>query len=201
MIDISLIRQKLISQTDLNWFESICDMLKKEASPTTRQLEAIVGTEKPNSMNVIRGSKFLDTYDKRFSGACINPNLKGDEPDQPLDYLGFWGDTFRIKISAIQERFKNYKTVTNTYDGGTQIFFYPVSSEFEFTAIDCWTDKEENEITNLLDLEVNGLTFKFGDNLVQGRDGYSMRRVKTTGATSILPKSDLSRWQKFFGSE
>jgi hypothetical protein len=201
MTDSSHIRQKLISQTDLNWFNSICDILKKEASPTTHRIEAIIGTEKPNPGNEIRGSKFLDTYDKRFRGAFINPNLTSDQPDQPLDYLGFWGETFRIKIGDIEERFKNYKTITNTYDGGTQIFFYPVSNEYEFTAIDCWTDKEYNEIINLLDLEVNGVTFKFGDHLVQGRDGYSMRREKTTGANSTLPKSGRSWWQKLCGSE
>src|SRR4030095_10731790 len=134
MTDSFQIRQQLISQTDLNWFDSICDLLKKEASPTTHKLENLIGTEKPNPKNEIRGSKFLDTYDKRFRGACINPNLTSDQSDQPLDYLGFWGDTFKIKMGDILERFKYYKIVANIYDGGTQVFFYPVSPEFEFTA-------------------------------------------------------------------
>lgn len=201
MTDSSHIRQKLLSQTDLDWFDSICDILKKDANPTTHTLENIIGTEEPNPKNEIRGSKFLDTYDKRFRGACINPNLKSDQPDQPLDYLGFWGATFKIKIGDIHKRFNDYKTVINTYDGGTQIFFYPVSKEFEFTAIDCYTDKDESEITNLLDLEVHGVTFKFGDHLVQGRDGYSMKRAKTTGANSTLPKAGRKWWQKLFSSE
>lgn len=181
MKDTLHIRQELISQSDLQWFENICDILTKEASPTTQKLEAIVGIEKPNPKNEIRGSKFLDTYDNRFRVACINPNLTNNQSDEPLDYLGFFGDTFKIKIGDIQKKFKNYKTVINTYDGGTQIFFYPVPPEFEFTAIACLTEKEGSEITNLLDLEVSGVTFKFGDNLIQGRDGYSMRRKKTTG--------------------
>ncbi len=200
MTDDSFIRQKLSSQTDLDWFDSICCILKREANPTTHRLETIIGTEKPNPKNEIRGSKFLETFDKRFRGACINPNLTSDQLDQPLDYLSFFGGSFKIKIGDIQKRFNNYKTVINTYDGGTQIFFYPVSDEFEFTAIDCWTDKDESEITNLLELEVNGVTFKFGDHLVQGRDGYSMKREKTTGANSTLPKAGLKWWQKLFSN-
>lgn len=173
----------------------------KDSNPTTQTLENIIGTEKPNPQNEIRGSKFLDTYDKRFRGASINPNLTNDQPDQPLDYLSFWGATFKIKIIDIHKRFRDYKTVINTYDGGTQIFFYPVSEEFEFTAIDCWTDKDESEITSLLDLEVHGVTFKFGDHLVQGRDGYSMKRSKTNGANSNLQKAGRTWWQKLFCSD
>lgn len=180
MTDSSIIKQKLSSQTDLEWFDSICELLKKEANPTTQTLENIIGTEKPNPKGEIRGSKFLDTFDNRFRSAYINPNLTSNQTDQPLDYLGFWGDTFKIKIGDIQKRFNNYNIVINTYDDGTQIFFYPVSDEFEFTAIDCWTDKDESEITSLLDLEVHGVTFKFGDHLVQGHDGYSMKRSKNT---------------------
>jgi len=200
MTDNSNIKQALIAQSDLMWFDSICEILKKEASPTTHKIEAIIGTEKPNPKNEIRGSKFLDTFDKRFRSACINPNLKSDQPDQPLEYLGFWGGTFKIKIGDIQERFRSYRTITNTYDGGTQIFFYPVSDEFEFTAIDCWIEKEENEIVNLAGLEVNGVTFKFGNKLVQARDGYSMRREKSAGSKLTSPKAWRKWWEKLFGS-
>jgi hypothetical protein len=176
MKDTLNIRQQLISQNDLQWFEKICDILTREASPTTQKLESIVGIEKPNPKNEIRGSKFLDTYDKRFRVACINPNLTNNQQDEPINYLGFFGDTFKIKIGDIQKKFRNYKTIVNIYDGGTQIFFYPVPPEFEFTAIACSTEKEGSEITNLLDLEVSDVTFRFGDNLTKGHDGYSMRR-------------------------
>lgn len=200
MTDIPTIIQKLSSQTDLEWFDSICDILKKKAAPTTLKLESIIGTEKPNPYGDIRGSKFLDTCDKRFRVACINPNLTRNQKDQPIDYLGFWGDTFKIKIGDIQKRFCHYKTAINTHDGGTQIFFYPVPEEYEFTAIDCWTDQEEREIDSLLDIEVHGVTFKFGGHLVQGRDGYSMKREKTNEANSTYPKAGLKWWQKLFGS-
>lgn len=189
MKDTSGIIQILSSKADLDWFDCICDVLRKGANPTTRTLESIIGTEKPNPKGEIRGSKFLDTFDKRFRGACINPNLTNDLTDQSLEYLGFWGDTFEIKIGDIQKRFNNYETVLNTYDGGTQIFFYPVSDVFEFTAIDCWTDKDESEIPNLLDIAVHNVTFNFGTHLVKGRDGYSMKRLTATCESSSSPKS------------
>ena len=169
MTDSTHIIQTLISQADLNWFDSICSLLKKDANPTTHKLEAIIGTEKPNPKNEIRGSKFLDPFDKRFRKAFINPYLTSNQPDQALDYLGFWGDTFKIKIGDIHERFKDYKTETNIYDGGTQILFYPVSNEYEFTAIDCWTGQEKYEISNLFDIEVNNVEFKFGNRSTQKR--------------------------------
>ena len=201
MADNLLIRQKLSLQTDLEWFDSICDILRKDANPTTHTLENIIGTEKPNPKNEIRGSKFLDTFDKRFQSACINPILTAEQADQPIDYLSFWGNTFKIKIGDIAKRFNSYKTVSNIYDGGTQIFFYPLSKEFEFTAISCSTNKEKDEIPDLLNLEVNGVTFKFGEKIVQLRDGYSVTRKKTTGANSTLPKAGLKWWQKLFSSE
>ena len=176
MTDINQIKEKLCSITDLEWFDSICDILRKENNLETHRLTSIIGAEKPNPNKEIRGSKFLDTYDKRFKGAYINPNIAIEDTDQPLDYLEFWGNSFKLKIGDIAERFANYRTVINTYDGGTQIFFYPISTEFEFTAIDCWTEKEENEIEYLADFEVNNLAFRFGDKLVQGQDGYGMRR-------------------------
>lgn len=187
MADSLRLRRQLILKTDLDWFDSICDLLKKESDPATHKLEIIIGTEKLNPKNEIRGSKFLDTYDGRFSRAYISPGLTSDQPDQPLDFLGFRGDTFQIRIGDIMERFKHYKTVTNTYDGGTQIFFYPVPKAYEFTAIDCWTEKENNEISDLADLKVNDIAFRFGNNLIQGRDGYSMKRANTSGTHRSFP--------------
>jgi hypothetical protein len=176
MTEINKIREQLCLKTDLEWFDSICDILRKENNPTTHKLLRIIGTVKPNPKNEIRGSKFLNTYDMRFKGAYINPDIDTNSADQPIDYLGFWGASFKINIGDISERFANYRTIINTYDGGTQIFFYPISTDFEFTAIECWTEKEENEIKNLTDLEVNGVTFRFGDKLMHGRDGYGMKR-------------------------
>lgn len=176
----SQLRQQLISKTDLEWFDSICDMLKKEAKPTTHRFIDIIGTEKPNPNNQIRGSKFLNSYDKRFDGASINPDLKDDEANKPLSHLGFWGEKFKIKIGDIVERFKTFSLQSNIYDGGTQIFFYPVPEEYEFTAISFWTELDINSIDNIFDIEVNDVTFKFGDKLILLRDGYTMKMGQPT---------------------
>jgi hypothetical protein len=176
MTDHPQLRQQLISKTDLEWFDSICDILKKDAKPTTNRLIDIIGTEKPNPNNQIRGSKVLDAYDQRFGGATINPDLKNHEADQPLDHLSFWGEHFKIKIGDIVERFKTFRLQSNMYDGGTQLFFYPVSEEYEFTAINFWTERDINSSENVFDIEVNSVTFNFGDQLVLLRDGYTMKR-------------------------
>ena len=180
MTDHSQLRQQLISKSDLEWFDRICDILKKDSKPTTSGLIDIIGTEKPNPNNQVRGSKFLDSYDKRFNGASINPDLKDDEADQPLSHLGFWGENFRIKIGDIVERFKTFNLQSNMYDGGTQIFFYPVPEEYEFTAISFWTELAINSIDDIFNIEVNDVTFKFGDKLVLLRDGYTMKKGQPT---------------------
>lgn len=177
MTDIIQLRERLCSGAEVEWFDSICDILRKKNNPTTHRLTDIVGIERPNLIHETRGSKFLDPYDKRFRGAFVNPIIATLDTDQPLDYLGFSGNSFRIKIGEITKRFANYRTVSNTYDGGTQFFFYPVAAEFAFTAIECWTEKEESEIENFAELNIKDLTFMFGDTLVRGRDGYRMRRA------------------------
>jgi len=162
-------------KSNLDWFDSICELLKKSSKPTTQQLSALIGTETPNPKNEIRGSKRLDPFDKRFGGAFINPILSINDSDKPLEVIGFWGDTFRLKIEDIAKRFTTYRIQSNIYDGGTQIFFYPVPAEYGFSAISCDTQKESNEIENILNEEVNRVAFEFGENLILFRDGYHMK--------------------------
>lgn len=171
------IRNRLISLTDTEWFDGICEILKRDNSPTTKLLIGISGREKPIHDYKTQGSMFLEPYDKRFRNICINPLLTPDDQDKPLDYLSFWGDSFRIKPASIHSRFRNYRMKINTYDGGTQLFFYPVPSEFEFTAIDCWTEKEEREISDIAEIELKSVTFMFGERLSLGRDGFHMNRL------------------------
>jgi hypothetical protein len=161
-------------KSNLDWFDSTCELLKKSSKPTTQQLTALIGTERPNPKNEIRDSKLLDTFDKRFDGAFINPILNLKDSDKPLEAFGFWGNEFRIRIGDIANRFKTYRTQVNIYDGGTQIFFYPVPAEYDFSAISCMVRKELNEIENIINEEVNGVSFEFGKNLVLLRDGYHM---------------------------
>jgi hypothetical protein len=170
------LRNDLESKSDLEWFDAICNLLKRDKHPTTHNLTKLIGIEKPNPNNEIRGSKFLIPSDKRFSFACINPNLSKFDSDKPIEYFAAGGKEFCLKMSDLLLRFSKYKIQRNTYDGGTQIFFYPVPDEYEFSALSFDIDKEPEEIENIASLIFHYVTFKFGNQLLLGRDGYHMKR-------------------------
>lgn len=176
MLAIEDLRKDLESKSDIEWFDTICAILKRENQITTKQITALIGTDKPNQKNEIRGSRRLIPFDKRFTGASINPILSSQENDKPIDYLSFGGSEFKLKMSEIIDRFANYITQLNTYDGGTQIFFYPIASDYEFSAIDFYTEKESTEITDINNLLFNNVTFNFGNTLSLLRDGYHLKR-------------------------
>ena len=169
-------KNDLETKNDLEWFDAMCALLKKEEKPSTNQLSEILGVEKPNPTGEIRGSKFIEPFDKRFKWICINPDLSNNEADKPIEYLALGGEDFALKNSDIIKRFPNYKTQINTYDGGTQFFFYPIPEIYEFTALDFWTRKESHELGNTSDLTFNSVTFMFGDRLTKGRTGYAVKR-------------------------
>jgi hypothetical protein len=176
MTDISVKTDDLQTKTDLDWFDSICGLLTKDNNPTVHKWTGIIGTEEPNPHNQTRGSKFFIPFDKRFDRGAINPVIKDSDVDRRLDYLSFWGKKFNLTISDIVKRFPNYKTQINIYDGGTQIFFYPIPDNYAFTAMSFHTDKEVDEIKNPLDIIVHSVTFNFGNKVILLRDGYTMTK-------------------------
>jgi hypothetical protein len=169
------LRNELETKNDLEWFDAMCDFLTKDNHPTTNQLTDLIGYDKPNPKGEVRGSRFLIPYDKRFTWACINPNLI-EVADSPIEYLAFGGELFTLRMLDITKRFPVYRTQRNIYDGGTQIFFYPIPSTYEFTALDFWIRQEPEEIDNVNELIFHSVTFKFGDKLLLARDGYYMKR-------------------------
>ena len=166
----------LETKNDLEWFDAICNILKKNQNPTVHLMSAILGVEKPNPKDEIHGSKLLEPFDIRFNVIHINPILYQYDIDKPIEYLCFEGKNFKLKASDIIDRFLSFQTKINTYDGGIQFFFYPISREYEFTALDFWTQKDPEEIENKRDLIFNNLTFRFGNRLIEGMDGYGMKR-------------------------
>jgi hypothetical protein len=170
------LRKDLESKSDIEWFDAICAILKKENQLTVNQIIPLIGTDKPNPNNEVRGSRALIPFDKRFTWASINPILSNQENDKPINYLSFGGNDFKLRMSDIANRFANYKIQQNIYDGGTQIFFYPVASEYEFSGIDFYTDKELATITDINNLIFNSVTFNFGNTLSLLRDGYHLKR-------------------------
>jgi hypothetical protein len=176
MTQSETLRNDLEKKDDLAWFDSFCDLLKRDKHPSTHQLEQFIGIEKPNPDNQIRGSKFLIPFDKRFVWACINPDIPATDNDKPIDYFAIAGTDFSLKMSDILDRFPDYKTKRNTYDGGTQIFIYPLPNEFEFSGLSFDIREEPEDVEDIKSLIFHSVTFKFGDKLIEGRDGYSLRR-------------------------
>jgi hypothetical protein len=176
MTQFATLRSDLEKKDDLAWFDSFCDLLKRDKLTSTHQLAQFIGNEKPNPNKEIRGSKFLIPFDKRFVWACINPDLSPTDTDKPIDYFAIGGKDFSLKMSDILDRFPNYITKRNTYDGGAQIFLYPLSNEFEFSGISFDIREDPEDIADIKSLIYHSVTFKFGDKLIEGRDGYSLRR-------------------------
>ncbi|HEY5464024.1 MAG TPA: hypothetical protein VIJ95_12260 [Hanamia sp.] len=168
---------ELESLTDIDWFDNMCRILTKDKCPSTIQLAEVIGIEDSRFSKEKRGSKFLVPFDRRFKTACINPDLLYNDADKPIDYLSFGGTDFNLKMIDIIQRFPDYKTQLNIYDGGTQIFFYPIPKQFEFSALSFDTDKEPEDIGDINSLAFHHVTFQFGDNVFVGRDGYNMRRL------------------------
>jgi len=176
MLSTENLRKDLESKSDLECFDAICAILKKENLLTVNQVMAFIGTDKPNPDNQVRGSRALVPFDKRFTWASINPILSSQDTDKPIDYLSFGGSEFKLKMADIVARFANYKTQPNIYDGGTQIFFYPVGDEYEFSGIEFWIDKDLDKITDINNLEFTSVIFNFGSTLFLLRDGYHLKR-------------------------
>lgn len=176
MASSTSLRIELASKDNLAWFDTLCDILRKRKAPSVHQLERLIGIEKSNPNNEIRGSKFLVPFDKRFTWACINPALTSSQGDRPIDYFAIGGKNFQLKMSDIIDRFPLYRTNRNIYDGGTQILFYPIADEFEFSGISFDRPEEPEDIAAIKSLVFHNVTFWFGNKLIQGQDGYSLRR-------------------------
>jgi hypothetical protein len=165
------------SLSDIEWFDAMCNLLRRDNKPTVQKLLPVLGPEKPNPHHEIRGGVIRMPYDTRFDGAVITPDPTSSETDQPINSLFFWGQNFRLRMTDLVHRFKKYETAFNSYDGGTQIFFYLIPNEYEFSALDFWTDKEEKkELRDVNVITFHSVTFQFGEKLLYGRTGYFMKR-------------------------
>ena len=170
------LKTHLRSLNNLDWFDAVCELLKKKNQPNTRQLESLIGEENRDINRDVRGSKFLIPYDSRFRMACVNPDLLPAEADAPLEYFSIGGEDFRIEMPEVIQRFGQYRITANIYDGGSQVLFYPVPDEFAFAAIACNIfSKGPEEIGDISALYFQQVNFLFGDQLVKLRDGYHMR--------------------------
>ena len=162
--------------SDVDWFDTMSEILSKDKCPTTHQLAQSIGIEDSRFSWENRGSNILIPFDKRFKTVCINPDLSDDEIDKPIDYLSFGGVDFNLKIADIIQRFPDYKTNRNTYDGGTQLFFHPLAEKFEFSALSVRYEKEPEDIGDINSIIFHHIAFHFCGKVKVGRDGYHVRR-------------------------
>ena len=121
-----------------------------------------------------RGSLFLKPFDSRLQYAAIDPDAEDAYNDLPLEFVGMGGPSFSLRVSDVIKRFPQYRLKPNLYDGGYQIFHYPVADRFEFSAVSFNT--REEEVPHVEKLTVDNVSFHFGDNLVEGRDRFMMKR-------------------------
>lgn len=116
----------------------------------------------------------MNPFDHRFAYISINPDVERPDPDLALEFLSLGGPPFRLKMSDMLVRFPTYRVKTNIYDGGYQMFHFPVADRFEFSAVSFST--REEEIPAIDQLVVDNITFHFGDVLVEGMDRFSLKR-------------------------
>jgi hypothetical protein len=173
MMSIDDTKVRLQSKSDLDWFDEMCYLLKRENVVTVALLTDIIGKEDTKYSKENRGSKFLIPFDKRFNIACINPDIDSDK-DVDIEYLSVGGKDFNLKIKEVKERFGEPHVLSNVYDGGTQLFFHPISESYKFTALSCDIIEEKENIINVDDIVVNSISFHFRQNLIKHRAGYSM---------------------------
>jgi hypothetical protein len=173
-VDIFDIQKRLMVKSDLDWFDCFCDTLKKENGLTVAQLTRIIGNEDCEIKRENRGSKFLTPFDERFNHAAINPDIDSTAKDAPIEFFAIGGIGFKIIIGDVKKRFNLFSVESNLYDGGTQLFFYPIPGAYAFTAVSFYVEKENREIEEVDSLTVDSVSFHFQVNLIKLRDGYSM---------------------------
>jgi hypothetical protein len=160
--------------SDLEWFTTFCGLLTRVKKPTLGYALQLLGTPKEDPPRERRGSLFLAPFDRRFAYVSVNPDVAGNPPDLPLEHVGVSGPQFSLRIADILRDFPEHRLKYNTWDGGNQIYFYPVPKEYEFTALDSHIDLDD--VPDPRELMVNNISFHFGDRLVEYRDGFAMRR-------------------------
>ncbi|NRD22690.1 hypothetical protein HNV10_05530 [Winogradskyella litoriviva] len=156
------------------WLSLITEILAKGNSLSTKYITEVLGTENTIYKRNQRGSKFLRPKNKYLSYIAINPDLEDDETDQPISFLVCSGEQLNLKLKDLLDLFPNMEIVENTYDGGIQLFFHPVNSRFNFTAVACQLFTDYKKLDDLKHVNINEISFMFQPHKIKTRAGYSM---------------------------
>jgi len=137
--------RELAEKQGIGWFDAVCAVLKRENRPTVHTTWEVFGKPELPTPRHRRFYQRLIPFDRRFDEVGVLPDIDETAPDAPLGY-----------------------------DGGTQIFFHPIPREYEFTAVDVWTERED--VWWARSVVVTSVTFGFGDLRYELRDGFHMKR-------------------------
>ena len=165
--------RELAEKQGIGWFDAVCAVLKRENRPTVHTTWEVFGKPDLPTPRHRRFYQRLIPFDRRFDEVGLLPDIDETAPNAPLDSLFFVGE-FSLKVGDIARRFPRFKKQFNGYDGGTQIFFHPIPREYEFTAVDVWTERED--VWWARSVVVTSVTFGFGDLRYELRDGFHMKR-------------------------
>ena len=164
------------TKTSVDFLKSIAELVSNDNSKSTKFISELLGVENKKYERTERGSKFLIPKNKNLSNVAINPDLKDDENDKPIEFLSFSGKNLNIKLENLTELFPNVELTENTYDGGIQLFFHPVDSKFDFNAVSCQIFTEYETIEEISKLNINSFALLFEPNKIKTRAGYTMTK-------------------------
>lgn len=166
--------KNLNNTTSKEWLNLITEFLSNNNSQSTKAVTESLGTENSKFKRGERGSKFLIPKNSNFDYVAINPDLEENDTDKPVSFLEFGGEKLNLKLEYLIELFPNVELVENTYDGGVQLFFYPVDRKFDFTAASCSVLMDCRGLDELRDVSINEISFMYKTRKVKTRLGFSM---------------------------
>ncbi|GAK95241.1 hypothetical protein JCM19298_1570 [Nonlabens ulvanivorans] len=159
--------------TSKEWLDSISELLSNGNTQSTRTISNLFGIENPKYKRAQRTSKFLIPRNKNLNYIAINPDLEDNETDKPISYIAFSGKNLNLKLEYLTDLFPNVELRDNTYDGGIQLFFYPVDNKFDFTTVSCLIFTDHKKLDDLTDLNINGISFMFEPLKLKTKAGFT----------------------------
>ena len=168
-------KESLDHKSDLEWFDFMCETLKKNNYPTVKKLKEIIGGVSLAPIDKYKYGELLIPSDNRFKWAWINPLVSNDGGNHSIDDLSFDGANFTLNMKDLTSRFFKYR-VENITNGNTQLFFYPVPECYNFSAISFKTNQKIKDIANGYTLMLESFSFQFGAKLFSTQSGFIMTK-------------------------
>lgn len=166
--------KNLNNTSSKEWLNLITEFLSNSNAQSTKTITNLLGSENTKYKRTERGSKFLIPKNKNLNYVAINPDLDENDTDKPITFIAFSGENLNLKLNYLTELFPNVELVENTYDGSIQLFFNPVNSNFDFTAVSCDIFTDYKSLDELEEVSINNLSFMFNPDKIKTRAGFTM---------------------------